>query len=296
MWNIGNESFMQPVRHILSDLKIRASYGVNGNQPNSLYGYMGLYSYGQNYIGNAGSYESSQPNSNLKWEKNYNLNIGLDLSFINRIFISLEYYNRDTKDLLYNLPISSTTGFTSYLANVGQLNNKGVELELRTLNFSSNGFNWTTIFNLSHNRNKIVSLNGELEQSIEGTWFIHKVGLPYHTFYVKEYAGVDPQTGQAQYYLNTTNEDGSLNRSLTTDANAAQAIAYKGAEPKVSGGLTNQFRYRDFDLSFTLTYSLGGYSFDKAGTYIENGTTGIYGNETGSTGYNLSVYTLNRWT
>lgn len=296
MWNIGNESFMQPVRHVLSDLKIRASYGVNGNQPNSLYGYMGLYSYGQNYIGNAGSYESSQPNSNLKWEKNYNLNIGLDLSFINRIFISLEYYNRDTKDLLYNLPISSTTGFTSYLANVGQLNNKGVELELRTLNFSSNGFNWTTIFNLSHNRNKIVSLNGELEQSIEGTWFIHKVGLPYHTFYVKEYAGVDPQTGQAQYYLNTTNEDGSLNRSLTTDANAAQAIAYKGAEPKVSGGLTNQFRYRDFDLSFTLTYSLGGYSFDKAGTYIENGTTGIYGNETGSTGYNLSVYTLNRWT
>ena len=140
MWNVGAEKFMQSIKSVLSDLKIRASYGVNGNQPGALYGYMGLYSYGQNYMGASGSYESSQPNTNLGWEKNYNLNIGLDLAFINRIFVSLEYYNRDTKDLLYNLPISATTGFTSYLANVGQLNNKGVEFELRTLNFASNDF------------------------------------------------------------------------------------------------------------------------------------------------------------
>ena len=149
------------------------------------------------------------------------MNIGLDFTLINRIFVTLEYYNRNTKDLLYNMPISSTTGFTSYLANVGQLNNKGVELELRTLNFASKGFNWTTILNLSHNRNKIVSLNGELGQSIEGTWFIHKIGLPYHTFYVKEYAGVDPQTGKAQYYMNTPLEDGTVDRTLTTNGNAA---------------------------------------------------------------------------
>lgn len=103
MWNISNEAFMKPVKKVLNDLKIRASYGVNGNQPGSLYGYMGLYSYGQNYMGASGSYESSQPNTNLGWEKNYNLNIGLDLAFINRIFVSLEYYNRDTKDLLYEV-------------------------------------------------------------------------------------------------------------------------------------------------------------------------------------------------
>ena len=78
-------------------------------------------------MGAAGSYESAQANPGLKWEKNYNLNIGLDLAFINRIFVSLEYYNRDTKDLLYNRPISATTGFLNYLANIGQLNNKGVE-------------------------------------------------------------------------------------------------------------------------------------------------------------------------
>ncbi len=295
MWYISAEKFMEPLRNVLTDLKVRASYGVNGNQPNSLYGYMGLYSYGQNYMGNAGSYESSQPNPNLKWEKNYSLNIGVDLSFINRIFVSLEYYNRHTKDLLYNMPISNTTGFANYLANVGELNNKGWELELRTMNFTTGDFHWTTILNLSHNRNKVVSLNGQSEQSIEGTWFIHKVGLPYNTFYVKEYAGVDPQNGRAQYYLNTRNADGTYNRALTYNADEAQAVPYKSAEPKVSGGLTNMFDYKGFDLSFTLTYSLGGYSFDKAGTYIENGTNNIYGDGQGSKGYNLPVTTLDRW-
>lgn len=290
MWHLSNESFMKPIKHILSDVKIRASYGVNGNQPSSLYGYMGLYTYGQSYMGGFGSYESSLANPNLKWEKNYNLNIGLDLAFLSRIFLSIEYYNRDTKDLLYSLPISATTGFTNYLSNVGQLNNKGVELELRTINFATPHFNWSTILNLSHNSNKIISLNGQLEQSIEGTWFIHKVGLPYHTFYVKEFAGVDPQNGDALYYTNTLNKDGSYSREITNDISKAQAIPYKSVNPKISGGLTNILNYKQLDLSFTLTYSLGGYSFDKLGTYIENGTTNIYTSK-----YNLPAYAMDRW-
>lgn len=290
MWHLSNESFMKPIKHILSDVKIRASYGVNGNQPGSLYGYMGLYTYGQSYMGGFGSYESSLANPNLKWEKNYNLNIGLDLAFLSRIFLSIEYYNRDTKDLLYSLPISATTGFTNYLSNVGQLNNKGVELELRTINFATPHFNWSTVLNLSHNSNKIISLNGQLEQSIEGTWFIHKVGLPYHTFYVKEFAGVDPQNGDALYYTNTLNKDGSYSREITNDISKAQAIPYKSVNPKISGGLTNILNYKQLDLSFTLTYSLGGYSFDKLGTYIENGTTNIYTSK-----YNLPAYAMERW-
>lgn len=290
MWHLSNESFMKPIKHILSDVKIRVSYGVNGNQPGSLYGYMGLYTYGQSYMGGFGSYESSLANPNLKWEKNYNLNIGLDLAFLSRIFLSIEYYNRDTKDLLYSLPISATTGFTNYLSNVGQLNNKGVELELRTINFATPHFNWSTVLNLSHNSNKIISLNGQLEQSIEGTWFIHKVGLPYHTFYVKEFAGVDPQNGDALYYTNTLNKDGSYSKEITNDISKAQAIPYKSVNPKISGGLTNILNYKQLDLSFTLTYSLGGYSFDKLGTYIENGTSNIY-----SSKYNLPAYAMDRW-
>ncbi len=288
MWNIGAENFMRSANRVLSDLKIRASYGVNGNPPGVFYGYMGLYSYGQNYMGGGGSYESALPNPNLKWEKNYNLNIGVDLAFINRIFISLEYYNRDTKDLLYNRPISSTTGFQSYLGNLGQLNNTGWELDLRTVNFAGRDFNWTSVLNLTHNKNKIVSLDGKLNQSIEGSWFIHKVGLPYSTFYVKEYAGVDPQTGRALYYVNTRDEHGKYDRSVTSDASSAQAIPYKSADPKISGGFTNILNYKWFDLSFTLTYSLGGYSFDKTGTYNE--TDGAK-----EQNYNLPVYELDRW-
>lgn len=218
----------------------------------------------------------------------------MDLSFINRIFLTVEYYNRDTKDLLYSLPISATTGFTNYLSNIGQLNNKGVELELRTINIANDNFNWTTVLNLSHNKNKIVSLNGQLDQSIEGTWFIHKVGLPYYSFYVKEYAGVNPENGKAMYYRNQEipQEDGSVvvDRSLTEDPGEAQAIPYKSVNPKVSGGLTNMLNYKWLDLSFTLTYSLGGYSFDKTGTYIENGGDKIYNSR-----YNLPAYAIDRW-
>lgn len=288
MWHLGAESFMAPVKSVLSDVKIRASYGVNGNQPGSYYGYMGLYSYGQNYMGNAGSYESTQANPHLKWEKNYNLNLGLDLAFLERLFVTFEYYNRDTKDLLYNRPISATTGFLNYLGNLGQLNNKGVELEIRSINLSNSQFNWTTVLNLTHNRGRIVSLDGRLDQIIEGSWFIRKVGEAFNTFYVKEYAGVDPATGSALYVKNTRDEQGRYDRQQTTDPNEAEAIAYKAADPKIAGGLTNLFTYKWFDLGFTLTYSLGGYSFDKTGTYNE--TDGASeGNR------NLPVYALDRW-
>lgn len=288
MWHLSNESFMEAVKPVLSDVKLRASYGVNGNQPGDFYGYMGLYSFGQNYMGGAGSYEFTQPNPGLKWERNYNLNIGIDLSFINRIFVSLEYYNRDTKDLLYRRPISLTTGFENYLGNLGQLNNKGVELEVRSINFARADFSWSTVLNLTHNRNRIVTLDGVIDQSIEGSWFIHKVGLPYNSFYVKEFAGVDPQNGKALYYLNTEDAAGNYNREVTDDASKAMAIPYKQADPKIAGGLTNILSYKGIDLTFTLTYSLGGYSFDKTGTYIE--TDGSREQNT-----NLPVYALDRW-
>lgn len=287
MWQISDESFMQSLKPALSDLKLRASYGVNGNQPGGLYGYMGLYSYGKNYDGAPGSYESSMPNPNLRWEKNYNLNVGLDFGLFDRVNFSLEYYNRDTKDLLFSMPISLTNGFGSYLANIGQLNNRGVELEIRSTNITNNHFNWSTVFNLTHNENKIVALDGIQQQSISG-WFIRKVGLPYNTFYVKEFAGVDTQNGDALYYINTLDKDGNYDKSTTNDPAKANAIPYKQVDPVVSGGLTNILSYRDFDLSFTLTYQFGGYSFDKTATYIETDGLNEYTR-------NIPVYFKDRW-
>ena len=288
-WNISNDVLKNATW--VDNLALRLSYGLQGNivngQPNRLVINKGAY---DATLGGYVSTINAYPNPDLKWEKNYNLNIGLDLSFINRIYLTVEYYNRDTKDLLYDMPISATTGFLSYLANVGQLNNRGVEVELRTLNFTGRNFSWTTVLNLSHNENKIVNLNGIIDQSIEGTWFIRKVGLPFNTLYVKEYAGVDPENGKAMYYKNTEMEDGSYDRSLTYDHNEAQAIPYKTVDPVLTGGLTNILNYRWFDLSFTFTFSLGGWSFDKTGTYIENGTTKIYDSR-----YNLPVYVTDAW-
>lgn len=287
MWQISDETFMQNLKPALSDLKIRASYGVNGNQPGGLYGYMGLYGYGKNYNGEPGSFENSMPNPNLGWEKNYNLNLGVDFGLFNRLNISLEYYNRDTKDLLFSMPISMTNGFSSYLANIGQLNNKGVELEIRSTNISNNSFNWNTVLNLAHNENKIVTLDSKQNQSISG-WFIRKVGLPYNTFYVKEFAGVDPQTGDALYYTNSLDKEGNYDKTTTKDPTKANAIPYKQVDPTISGGLTNILTYKDFDLSFTFTYQLGGYSFDKTATYIETDGLNEYSR-------NIPVYFEDRW-
>ena len=289
MWHIANEGFMRSTTKILSDLKVRASYGVNGNQPGGLYGYMGLYSYGLNYGGLPGSYESSIPNPNLTWETNHTMNLGLEFALYNRVNVSLEYYTRRTKDLLFNVPISTTNGFSSYLANVGEIDNKGVELEIRSTNIAKKNFSWNTVLNLSHNRNRILELDGSQGQIVQNSWFIRKKGMPFNTFYVREFAGVDPETGDGLYYTNTLNADGSRSRDITTDPNKAQQIAYKSADPKVAGGITNMFQYKQIDLSFTFTYALGGYSIDKTATWME--TDG----EVSQYSRNIPAYYADRW-
>lgn len=288
MWHVSKENFMAPARSVLSDLKLRASYGVNGNQPGPN-GYMGLYSYGKNYGGLPGSYESSIANPYLSWEKNYSLNTGIDFSLFEHIFISLEYYSRQTKDLLFSMPISMTNGFSNYLANIGELNNKGVELEIRSTNFSRSDFDWMTVFNLTHNQNKIITLDGRQQQIVQGEWYIQKVGLPFNSFYVREFAGVNPDNGDALYYINSVDEKGNYNKAITNDIAKANPIPYKKADPIISGGLTNILNYKFLDLSFTFTYSLGGNSIDKTAKYVEtDGDAAQYYR-------NIPVYYQNRW-
>ena len=118
---------MEPTKGWLSDLKLRASYGVNGTLPSDLYGYMGLSDLTNGYLEQPGIIRSRLPNIDLQWETNHNLNLGLDLGFWNRINVTLEYYVRTTKNLLMDRPISMTTGFSSYLMNIGEVKNQGVE-------------------------------------------------------------------------------------------------------------------------------------------------------------------------
>lgn len=261
-WRLSQEKFMEPFSAWLSDAKIRASYGVNGNIPNSLYSYYGLYSLGYSYNDEPGMVESSLSNSKLSWEKNYALNLGLDLSLFHRVNISFDWYIRKTKDLLLSKMVNPVTGFGSITDNIGRMQNKGFELEINSVNIDKPNFLWTTSLNMSHNKNKVIKL-ADVTQYTTNNYYIVKEGYSLSTVYLREYAGVDPENGLPMYYSNIET-DGVRSREKVYDPNDAVSIPLVDTYPTLTGGLTNTFRYRLVDLSFNLTYSLGGYSYDSA--------------------------------
>ena len=285
-WKIASESFMQPASAWLSDLKLRLSYGVNGTLPSDYYGYMGLSSLTSNYNNEPGIAQSQLQNLDLSWETNYNLNFGLDFGFWNRLNFTLEYYTRTTKDLLMDRPISMTTGFGSYLMNIGEVKNRGVELEVRSVNFDRDDFSWTTTFNLGHNKNKIVRLDGQQTEIASGSQ-IRKVGLPYRTFYLIEFAGINPDNGRPQFYTNDGDSKSGYIKEITEDPNEANYIPMKSADPKVSGGLSNLFRYKWIDFSIMFSYSFGGWSYDNWAQKTEHGGDDLEAN--------IPTYYRDRW-
>ncbi len=271
-WRITGESFMESVKDVLTDVKLRASYGVNGTQPKDYYGYMGVYGFGYNYNGNGGSAEKRIENPNMKWEKNYATNVGLDVTLWNRLSMTFEWYNRDTKDLLLDKAISGVPGIidrygdAKTLMNVGSMRNRGVELEIKSTNIQNKDWTWTTTFNISHNKNTLEKLDGEQNEMIN-SMLIHRVGEPYYSIYAYEYAGVDPDTGKEMYYIN--GEDGS--RKTTTNSAEANKTIIGSVEPKVQGGLSNFVSWKFIDFNMTLTYSIGGHAYDNARWVQSNG-------------------------
>jgi TonB dependent receptor. len=223
----------------------------------------------------------------LQWETNYNLNLGLDFALWNRINVTLEYYTRITRNLLMDRPISMTNGFDSYLMNIGEVKNQGIELDISSTNVKTKNFSWNTTFNISHNRNEIVKLDGLQTEIISGNQ-IRKVGKPYRTFYLIEFAGVNPETGAPQFYTNETDKDGNLRKDITESAGQARAtVLDKHAEPDIIGGLSNMLRYKWFDLNFMFSYQFGGYSYDTWAQKTEHG-----GNDMKA---NIPTYYRNSW-
>ena len=286
-WRIIEEEFMKSQTNWLTDLKLRASYGVNGTLPSDYYGYMGLSSLTNGYLEQPGIIQSQIKNEDLQWETNYNLNLGVDFALFNRVNVTLEYYTRTTKNLLMDRPISMTTGFSSYLMNIGEVKNRGVELEISSTNIRTKDFSWNTVFNLSHNRNEIVKLDGMQTEIISGNQ-IRKVGKSYRTFYMIEFAGINPETGAPQFYTNDIDENGNYIKEITEKSSEAHAIVLdKHAEPNVVGGLTNTLRYKWFDLNFMFSYQFGGYSYDTWAQKTEHG-----GNDLEA---NIPIYYLDNW-
>ncbi|WP_162850192.1 TonB-dependent receptor [Sphingobacterium yanglingense] len=286
-WRLSNEDFMQSLKPVVSDAKLRVSYGTNGTLPsasNNYFTYMDLTGFGYPYGGNPGIRETQIGNPYLKWEKQNNLNIGMDLRLLNRIDFTFEWYNRQSSDLLNDMPTSYTTGFSSYLTNIGALRNTGIEVDISADILRDKALSWTTSLNLGMNKNKTISLADGSSELRNGT-LIHRVGQPWYSYYLVEFAGINKETGAPQYYVNDPNNLGS--REITEDDTKANRIAYKSVDPKLTGGFTNTFRYKFIDLNFTWTYTLGGNSYDYGASKTELA---------GKTGYdNIPKYYERRW-
>ncbi|HTH56454.1 MAG TPA: TonB-dependent receptor [Cyclobacteriaceae bacterium] len=275
-WIVSEESFMQNFNYV-SNLKLRASYGLTGNAEISNFASRGLYSPAP-YVGAGGQAPSQLKNPNLKWETTAQMDIGLDFSILNsRISFEIDYYQKKTSDLLLARNVKGTSGFQTYIQNVGNLENKGVEFVVSSQNYVGE-FKWATSFNLAHNENKITNLAGQLL----GTNDLNRAieGQPIGVFYGREFAGADKNNGDALYVLNTKNPDGSINRGTTNDFNAAQQVVLGNPNPKWVGGITNNFSYKGIDLSIVFQGVQGNKIYNAGGQYMSSSASNGYDNQT----------------
>ncbi|WP_347922420.1 TonB-dependent receptor [Pontimicrobium sp. SW4] len=286
-WIISEEDFLKD-SNVVSNLKLRGSWGINGNTPVSNFGSLGLYG-GTAYDGVSGIAFTQIENPNLKWEETAQTDIGIDFGFLNnRISGEIDYYVKKTNDLIFNerIPFEAGAPGHAILKNVGNLENKGFEFVLNTTNIQTDDLTWKTSFNIATNKNKVTNLpNGA--DLITGRNILRE-GEPINAFYMVEYAGVDPANGDALYYLNTENSDGSLDKTKTNNFSQAQRIIMGNPNPDLIGGLSSNLTYKTFDFSFTFQGQWGASLYNNAGQYQETG----FGNGLD----NQDVYVFkNRW-
>lgn len=255
-WNIHNEKFFNiPWINVL---KLKASYGANGNSRIGSQQSMGTYVYSNSnsYNGEMGGVQGQTPNSRLSWETTYMTNLGLRIATFNRIDFEIEYYHNRTKNLLSQLPVSLMTAGTRVYRNVGEIVNKGIEINLTTRNFvpkKEGDFTWTTDFNLAHNDNKLTkSYRGTQVNFTDGISWIE--GQDTKTYYLVRWAGVDPYDGSPMWY------DANGNITKTYDS-VNNRVRGKSANSTVTGGMTNTLSYKGFSLRFLLNYQFGGYAY-----------------------------------
>jgi TonB-linked SusC/RagA family outer membrane protein len=247
-WIMSNEKYLSNI-DFLSFLKLRASYGIVGNAEIGNFPQLGLFSGDAGYAGNAGQRPSQLRNDSLRWETTKQADIGIDFGlFNNRITGEIDYYQKKTTGLLLTVNIPSTTGFTSIVRNIGKLENSGYEFVLNTQNLVG-AFKWSTNINLAMNKGKVTDIQGQIIEG--GVSNMNRVEEGYNVgvFYTPEFAGVDPQTGDALFYKNTKLADGKRDRSTTNKYSEAQRVVVGDPNPDLIFGFTNNFSYKGFDLS-----------------------------------------------
>lgn len=280
-WVLTEESFLKS-NNVLSFLKFRGSYGSTGNSEIGDFPQLGLYAGDAGYAGAAGQRPSQLSNPDLRWETTKQADFGIDFGFFNnRINGEIDYYVKKTNGLLLEVNVPNTTGFSTQFANVGKLENKGVEFVLNTQNLVG-AFKWNTNINIANNKNKVIDIQGQIIEGGMRNMSRVMEGQPVGVFYTVEYAGVDPANGDALFYKNTPNPDGTVDRSTVTNGgyNSAARVVTGNPNPKFVGGITNTFSFKGFDLNVFLNgvagnkinfYGVGQYS-SANGIYEDNQT------------------------
>lgn len=273
-WNMIHEKFMEPATSWLDNLRLKLSYGTNGNQPSGYWNNLNLFNIAARHNLNPAMMADKLGNKHLTWENSYTWNVGVDFSIFNsRLSGTVEYYNRKTTDLIDWTNVSYMSGWASYIVNDGQLRNTGVEITLTSRNIDNKDFTWTTDFNISTMRAKVEKLSGG--DRIDHP-HITAVGKDLYSFYTRKWVGVDPATGLGIWKKNVKDENGNVidSESVTNNNNEADRIIVGKGYPDWFGGMTNSFTYKGFELSFLLTFSLGGDIYDST---HELGVTDGYG-------------------
>lgn len=271
-WKINNENFLKDVEWI-SNLRIRASYGINGTLPSGNYGWRSLASYSYAYNEVPGANISTIADPNLTWETSYNTNIAVEAGFWDqRLYTTIEYFNRDSKDLLQDVPIATATGFSSTLRNVGEVNNHGVEIEIGGDIIRKKDFTWDASITATMMKSEVTKLYGGQDirwwdptGSDDRAQYIYREGESMLALFGYEWAGVDPQTGKNWYYSNNNNSDATLNgRNVVYDYEDADEVILGDVTPKVYGGVNTSLTWKGITLGLNFIYKIGGKLYDGA--------------------------------
>ena len=259
IWNMSREDFMKSSSHWLNRLNLRASFGYAGNSPDP--GQGGPYNIlssisNANYSRFGLGYVVVTPaNDKLSWEKTQIINLGIDWAVLgHRVSGEIDVYHKNTTNMLGQAPVDPTTGFTTVLSNIGSMTNDGIEFTVNSTNIIAGDFEWTTDFNITYNKNKLVDMYVEHPKSAYAmVTYDYWKGYPYGTVFAYKWAGLDPADGMPRAY----DSAGNIIRSIT-DIDTEDAVKYAGTTvPPVFGSLQNDFRWKNWDLSISFIYNMG---------------------------------------
>ncbi|GAA0879781.1 TonB-dependent receptor [Algoriphagus jejuensis] len=256
-WRMGDEEFMQ-TQDLISDLKLRTSYGITGNQDGiGNFASRGLYGVAA-YRQTPGLVPTQLSNSNLSWETTAQFDFGVDMGFWgDRITLSADYFIKTTDDLLLDRLIPGISGFTTVTENIGKIENRGFELTLGGVVLDG-PLSWNTSFNISQVKNKVLEL--EVDDQIVNDSHILSMGHPIGTFYLIDHEGVDPETGNMRWI--DVNDDGAIN--------SADRSIVGNAQPDFFGGWNNNLQYKGFDLGLFFQFVVGNKVFNHSRASYEN--------------------------